>query len=234
VLGEDCVGQTGSELDPDDRFECCSIRVFPADVERPAMPTLASPEPLHGSGVVRRQRAPKPAAERRTPGIVVDHEGGAAAAHHPAELGEPGFAARPEEVCPPGMRNLDGRIRHRQRLCGSTADADPGRVRVGRGPGERPRQQRSVRLDPDDRRRVRRKPWQVKTGAAADVQHRLARPVVDLTHARLEHAVRIYAEVLLLVDVRVSPDIRTSQQLVHDHVVCAGKARGSFLSVGTT
>ena len=54
---------------------------------------------------------------------------------------------------------------------------------------------------------ARRPPGQVAAGAAAGGEHRSAGTRPDLAHGGLDDAVRVDAEVLQLVDVRVVPDV---------------------------
>jgi hypothetical protein len=92
-----------------------------------------------------------------------------------------------------------------------------------------------MRFDADYRRgAARRKPGKVKAGATADVQHRLATPVVDLPHGRLEHAVWIDAHVLLLVDVRMPPDVGAGMTWLVITWSLTAKACRRFWPVGTT
>ena len=124
----------------------------PDDVERPALPAVRGPEPLHLVGVDHRVAAPEP--RRRTCCATVSlsiDERRAAAAHHPVELAQARLAAGAEEVRPPGLHDVDGRVGQRDllRRTGQHRDVRQPRRTTGarprRGPGAARRRARSAR-----------------------------------------------------------------------------------------
>ena len=153
-----------------------------------------------------RVAAPEPRAERRARAVVVDHEGGAAAAYDPVELGEPGLAAGAEEVGPAGVHDVDRVVgeRHAPARCrGARVTFVSARVRR-RGEGD----QVGVRLDADHRRGRRREPRQVEAGAAAEVEHGRARPRArSRAIAASIRPSRVGGAVLDLVGRGVVPDV---------------------------
>src|SRR3954466_4523092 len=100
LAGDDLAGHRGRQLDPKHPREVGRGVEGPGDVERPAGPAVAAPEPFHRLWVVPRQPAPEPRPERRAGRVVVDDEGDATRPQHPVQLGEARLAAGPEEVRP--------------------------------------------------------------------------------------------------------------------------------------
>ena len=167
------------ELDAYDGLEVGARGEPPAHVDRGPGPAAGRPEPLDDRRVGQlRVAAPEPRPERRPGRVVVDDQGHAAATYDPVELGQPGLAARPEEVGPARVHDVDGRVGQRQRLRGARVHGD---VRQGPGtpPGER--DQVGMRLHARDRRGGLGEPRQVEAGPAADVEDVAAGPV---DHAR--------------------------------------------------
>jgi hypothetical protein len=107
VTRDDLVRERCRELDPHHRLEVGPPLVPPPDPQPLPGEPLGAPEPLHLLRVVVGQRAAEPGPERAPGGVVVDHEGGAPAPHHPLQFAQPGLAPGAEEVRPPGVRHID-------------------------------------------------------------------------------------------------------------------------------
>src|SRR5690606_10188673 len=128
LLAQVDLGEVGREFDAEDGGEVVAFPERPPDRQGLAGEAVPGPEPFDGLRVVLGQAPPEPAAECGPGGVVVDDEDGAAAADDPAEFGEAGFAAGAEEVRPPGVGDVDGGVRKRQRLGGADTDGDAGQA----------------------------------------------------------------------------------------------------------
>ena len=89
----------------------------------PGSPRTVAPQRDRSPAATRRNHA----AVRRPGRVDVDDEGRAAAPDQPAQLAQPGLAARPEEVRPPGLGDVDAGVR-------AAAPAGPCPAAPGRWP----------------------------------------------------------------------------------------------------
>src|SRR5690606_39225943 len=111
---------------------------------------------------------------------------------------------------PARVRDVDRSRRDRELLSRSTPDVDA-RAELGLETGDPAPgggHQRFVRLHAGHVRGASGEQRKMKAGAAADVEHRLRRPVMHPPHRRLEYAIRIDTAVLEFVDTRMVPDVR--------------------------
>ena len=204
VGGERLLGRLRRQLDADDGLEVLARGEGPPHVDRPALPAVHRPEPLHRLGVDLGEAATEPAAEGRPGRVVVDHERRAPAAYDPVELAQAGLRAGAEEVGPARVRHVDGRVGQGDRLGAALEDADVGQ-RARTTTGER--DERRVRLDADHLRRGPGPQREVEAAAAADVEDRAPGPVADLAHRGGDAVVGVGGAVLELVELGGVPDV---------------------------